>query len=233
MRKPFTPLCLVLPAGIWALSMADAAATATGPAATTRGSATRPAMMKPISAAEEATYSAALATRAQAVLDDLKLKDEMKAGHVREAVIAQYRALRAWHDTYDEDLKSLSKDAAANASPLAEINATLTSLHKAFLAKLGEDLTPEQVEVVKDRMTYGTVKVTYDEYLKENPALTEPQKAWILQMLKEARELAMDDGSQPEKAATFKKYKGRINNMLATWKKEATTAPASATSPKK
>ena len=34
----------------------------------------------------------------------------------------------------------------------------------------------------------------------------------------------MDDGSQSEKAATFKKFKGRINNLLAAWKKEAGTS---------
>ncbi len=193
------------------------------PPATASTPATKPIAMKPISPAEEATYAQALDGRAKLALDDLKLSDPAKADHVRQTIIAQYRTLRAWHDTYDDELKSLNKNAAQNAPQIAAIKSTLTTLHTAFLEKLAQDLTPDQIEIVKDRMTYGTVKVTYDEYLKENPTLTPDQKSQILTTLKEARELAMDDGSQSEKAATFKKYKGKINNLLSAWKKAATT----------
>jgi hypothetical protein len=68
---------------------------------------------------------------------------------------------------------------------------------------------------VKDKMTYGKVKVTYDAYCKQNPTLTDEEKAHVLALLKEARELAMDGGSAEEKTAIFGKYKGKINNYLA------------------
>src|SRR5262249_29867730 len=65
-----------------------------------------------------------------------------------------------------------------------------------------------------DKMTNNKVQVTYDAYLEIVPNLTEPQKKKILDLLKEAREEAMDAGSADEKSAIFKKYKGRINNYL-------------------
>ena len=77
-----------------------------------------------------------------------------------------------------------------------------------------EQLTPEQVEQVKDGMTYNTVHFTYDNYCKFVPQLTDVQKAKILEFLKAGREEAMDGGSQEEKATIFKKYKGRIANYL-------------------
>ena len=62
--------------------------------------------------------------------------------------------------------------------------------------RTNEQLTPEQVEIVKDKMTYGTVKVTYDNYCKFVPQLTDDQKAKILETLKRGREEAMDGGSR-------------------------------------
>jgi hypothetical protein len=211
---------------VYAEGTAAAPSASTEGGAATRASATKPIVMKPISAAEEASYAASLESRAQAVLADLKLTDNAQAERVKQAVIAQYRALRAWHDTYDDDLKALNKNAAGNATSMAEIQTTRVQLHNAFLAGLERDLSEAQIDVVKDRMTYGTVKVTYDEYLRQNPWLNAEQRAKILDTLKEARELAMDDGSQKEKAATFGKYKGRINNLLSAWKKVGSSVPA-------
>jgi hypothetical protein len=64
-------------------------------------------------------------------------------------------------------------------------------------------------------MTYGKVKVTYDAYCEIVPNLAEAQKARILELLKDAREEAMDAGSAGEKSAVFKRYKGKINNYLS------------------
>jgi hypothetical protein len=59
------------------------------------------------------------------------------------------------------------------------------------------------------------VEVTYTAYQQQYPNLTEPQKAYILAQLIEAREHAMDAGSSKKKHAWFGKYKGRINNYLS------------------
>ena len=48
-------------------------------------------------------------------------------------------------------------------------------------------------------MTYNKVKVTYDAYAVIIPGLTDSDKAKILDLLKTAREKAMDGGSSSEK----------------------------------
>ena len=60
------------------------------------------------------------------------------------------------------------------------------------------ELTPEQVETVKNKMTYKKVKVTYDAYCAIVPNLTEKDKAKILEVLKEAREEAIVSATSPD-----------------------------------
>jgi hypothetical protein len=47
------------------------------------------------------------------------------------------------------------------------------------------------------------------------PNLVEEHKQKILELLKQAREEAMDGGSADEKTAIFQKCKGKINNYLS------------------
>jgi hypothetical protein len=98
---------------------------------------------------------------------------------------------------------------------VAQIRSSLQALHGQYIAGLSAQLTPEQVEQVKDKMTYGKVQFTFKGYLIEYPELTDEQKQNVLELLKEARELAMDGGSSDEKSDIFNRYKGRINNYLS------------------
>ena len=157
----------------------------------------------------EAEYTAKLEQRAGDILTALDLKDAEKAGRVRGIVIAQYRALRDWHDGLGPKLKGAADEEAK------VIRASMKELHEKFLASLTAELTPAQVERVKDKMTYDKVRVTYDGYVGMLPKLTAPQKARILELLKEAREEAMDGGSSEEKTAVFTRFKGKINNYLS------------------
>ena len=79
---------------------------------------------------------------------------------------------------------------------------------------LALDLTPEQVDAVKDQMTYNKLKVTFDAYCNIIPNLTDGDKAKIQELLKAAREEAVDGGSASEKSAAFQKYKDQINAYL-------------------
>jgi hypothetical protein len=157
----------------------------------------------------EASYTLAIEKRAADILAVLDLKDGAKSKRVHDLVIAQYRALRDWHDANDAKLKG------ASTNQVQEIKSSLKALHDRFIAGLSAELTPGQVEKVKDKMTYSKVQVTYNGYCEMLPSLTEPQKAKILDWLKEAREEAMDGGSAEEKSYIFNKYKGRINNYLS------------------
>jgi hypothetical protein len=64
-------------------------------------------------------------------------------------------------------------------------------------------------------MTYSVFPKTYAAYVDMIPSLKQEQKDKIYNWLKEARELAMDEGSSERKHAVFGKYKGRINNYLS------------------
>ena len=105
----------------------------------------------------EANYTKTIEGRTADILRILALTDTNKAGHVHDAVMAQYRSLRAWHDENDAKLKA----AKADTNAVAEIRGSLKVIHDAFLAKLAGDLSPVQVDQVKDKMTYGKVQFTF------------------------------------------------------------------------
>jgi hypothetical protein len=170
----------------------------------------------------EAAYAQAIEKRTQDILAVLGLDDPARTARVHDALITQYRALRDWHDAHDDQLKQLGEqsrkaageEARAIAEQIDQVKASLKTLHDRFLAGLSEQLTPEQVDRVKDCMTYNKVRVTYGAYCEIVPDLNEREKARILELLKDAREEAMDGGSAEEKSAVFKKYKGKIVNYL-------------------
>jgi hypothetical protein len=164
-------------------------------------------------AQQDAQYEADLNKRADGVLEALNLEDADKAARVKQAVIAQYRSIR------EIDAKFMGavvlSDKAAVAKAKEHTAAAKKPLHDTFLETLAKDLSSEQVEIVKDQMTYKVVKITYDAYCDQIPQLSEAQKAYILAQLKDAREIAIDQGSSKDKHAVFGKAKGRINNYLA------------------
>jgi hypothetical protein len=157
----------------------------------------------------DATYARTIEKRVADILAVLDLSDSAKSAQAHDLLVARYRALRDWHDANDPKLKNATPERAA------QIKASLKAGHDEFLASLSAVLTPAQVERVKDQMTYNKVNVTYDAYFEIVPNLTEQQKQRMLELLKEAREEAMDAGSAEEKSAVFNRFKGKINNYLA------------------
>ena len=159
-----------------------------------------------------AEYTQVIDVRSQKIVDALGLADTNKAAKVHDIIMEQYRALNSWHDTNDPRIKAAHHDKAV----IANINQPLRKLHDEYLSKLAHYLTPEQVELVKDKMTYGKVQFTFKGYCVEYPNLSDENKQAILQLLKQAREEAMDAGSSGEKSAIFNDCKGKINNYLAS-----------------
>ena len=157
----------------------------------------------------EADYARTIEKRVADILAPLKLTNSTNSARAHDLLVAQYRTLRDWHDAND------SKRKHAAAEDAARLSAALKAIHEKFLADLAAALTPEQIEMVKDKMTYNKVQFTYTGYCQTWPGLTEVQKQHVLALLKEAREEAMDGGSAGEKTAVFTKYKGKINNYLS------------------
>jgi len=167
----------------------------------------------PTDAEKEAFYATTIENRVVDILKALSLSDAAKSNAVHEALIAQYHDLRVRDAAIDTRLKVDGKE-VNYANRAAQLAIQSKPLHDAFLAKLAASLTPEQVEQVKDLMTYHKVKVTYDAYCAIVAGLTDADKAKVLELLKAAREEAVDGGSAPEKSAIFQKYKDEINRYL-------------------
>lgn len=162
---------------------------------------------------KEDLYTVAIEGRAADIIKNLNLTDAARSAAVHDLIIAQYRIMRARDALIDAQLRAMGKEVNYE-NRAAKLQAESKVLHDHFFAKLAEVLTPEQVEMVKDRMTYNKVKVTYDAYCQIIPALTDTDKAKVLELLKAAREEAVDGGSAGEKTAIFAKYKNQIKDYL-------------------
>ena len=161
----------------------------------------------------EATYTAAIEGRADDILKTLALTNSASSNKVHDLIIAQYRVMRSRDDLINAKLEATGKE--INYSNRAgSLEDESKPLHDHFFAELGKVLSPEQIDKVKDKMTYNKVKVTYDGYNEIVPGLTETDKAKILELLKAAREKAVDGGSASEKSEIFQVYKDKINDYL-------------------
>jgi hypothetical protein len=178
------------------------------------GSASAQYSLPPASPEEtEAVYNTAIENRTTAIMDLLKLSDAAKSARVHDIIIAQYRTLKTRDEAIDSLLKMQGKPADYTNRARLRLSES-QALHDQFLSKLAAELTPEQVEIVKDKMTYNKVQVTYDAYCSIVPGLTDADKAEIMTVLKQAREEAIDGGNAGEKSAIFQKYKDQINSYL-------------------
>lgn len=165
---------------------------------------------------KDSEYTKVLEKRTAPMVEALGLGDSTKATRVQQRIIAQYKALNSWQEQYEARIKELRKSQDESAkTEIATAYAARRSLRDSFLADLAKDLTPAQIDTVKDKLTVNKLQVTYGAYLKQNPTLTEEQKKQIHTWLTEARDEAIDGTSMDEKSDIFNKYKGRINNYLS------------------
>ncbi|MBS7564894.1 DUF3826 domain-containing protein [Mucilaginibacter sp. Bleaf8] len=185
---------------------------------------TIPAFAQDVQTADKkAEYVKVVTERAAKITATLGLTDAGKASKVTEIIARQYQDLNEVYTARDNKIKEIKERNADNKEDLAaaikatEMEATskLQPLHTQYLASLSQYLTAEQVDKVKDGMTYNVRNVTYTAYNSMIPTLTQEQKAQILTWLTEAREQSMDAESSQKKHAWFGKYKGRINNYLS------------------
>ncbi len=169
----------------------------------------------------DSAYVKTIVERAQKITDQLGMEDSSKALDVRNIIANRYFLLNGIHEAYkkaQEEAKKLSGEAKQQALQQAvdRRDAELYKHHFEYEADLSNYLSPAQIEMVKDGMTYGVVPKTYQAHLEMIPTLTEEEKSQILCWLKEAREFAMDADTSKDKHGWFGKYKGRINNWLSS-----------------
>jgi hypothetical protein len=170
----------------------------------------------PVSQGEQdAVYDTAIEKRTAGILKALTLPDADTSNHVHDIFVRHYRALHARDEAIDEELSDLSKGSDDwRAQRDMMLLGTSQAFHQHFIAELSKELTPGQLDTVKDRMTYGKVQFTFNAYCSIVPNLTDEQKTNILNLLIQAREVAMEGGSAGEKSDLFQHYKDQINSYL-------------------
>ncbi|MEP0366422.1 MAG: DUF3826 domain-containing protein [Cyclobacteriaceae bacterium] len=166
-------------------------------------------------------YIKVLEGRTAKFLNEIDLGD--KYDEVQQIVIEQYCNLSSIHDTCDTrkvalrplDVSKEEKDQMI-VNLENERDRNLYIRHNAYIAQLlGAGLTYDQVDQIKDGMTYGVLPITMVGYEDMLLDITDPQKKQVWIWLYEARERAMDQSSSDDKHKMFGKYKGRINNYLS------------------
>jgi lipopolysaccharide export LptBFGC system permease protein LptF len=167
-------------------------------------------------------YNEVINKRAAKIVAAFHTTDTVFNKKVTAIIADQYIQLGRIHDGRNAQIKSIKAKTELTADDKAAIqkletdaDQQLAKLHTDYLAKLSALCTPQQVDEIKNGMTFNVLNVTYTAYQDMLPSLTEDQKKQILAWLTEAREKAMDAESAEKKHAWFGKYKGRINNYLS------------------
>jgi hypothetical protein len=152
---------------------------------------------------QDPKYVETIKGRAQKIVNGLQLTDAKKAENVRNIIANRYFLLNDIHSKYGKDKQ-------------AERDAELYKHHFELASALALYLTDEQIDAVKDGMTFGRLKRDYLATQDMIPSLSDYEKQQILIWLKEAREFAMDAADSKGKHFWFDKYRGRTNNWLSS-----------------
>lgn len=173
-------------------------------------------------ATEREAYVKTITQRAEKIADGLGLNDADQKAKVSVVIRDQYDNLNDIYIVRDQEVKAIKEKyqdkterEAALAKHNSEVMDRLAKLHGKYLKQLGKYLTAQQVEAVKNGMTYNVMPNTYRAYQEQILTLKEEEKKQIHTWLVEAREFAMDAESSDKKHAWFGKYKGKINNYLS------------------
>lgn len=167
-------------------------------------------------------YLKVVKERAYKIVAPLEIRDSVKFYRVRDKIAQEYADIKK----IDEDkatataaIKAKNLEKTIAEAELKKVNdaaeESRTALNKKFVQSLSKDLSAQQIEKVKDGLTYNVLPITYKAHLDMIPSLKEEEKKYIYDALFEAREHAMAAGSSDAKHGWFGKYKGRINNYLA------------------
>lgn len=171
---------------------------------------------------QQSDYEKAIRKRSAKIVNVLGITDSGKYNIVLNELMNQYFSLNRIHEQNKAAIAEIKQKSQVEEITEAAIkmqeekkSSLLLQQHAAFIAHLKGNLKEDELEKVKDGMTYRVFPITYAGYQDMLTNLTAEQKNQIYAWLKEARELAMDEGSSEKKHQVFGKYKGKINNYLS------------------
>ncbi|HEY1663930.1 MAG TPA: DUF3826 domain-containing protein [Verrucomicrobiae bacterium] len=140
-----------------------------------------------------AASDAALDKRVAGIVASLGITDAGAQARVSAVLATDLRAVRDAHNA------GLQLDPA---------------VHQKFIAGLQADLTPEQVEAVKDKLTVNKLPITLKVYHQILPNLKPEDNQEIVSELQKAREESLDVKNVDEMTPIFKKHKTEIEHYL-------------------
>lgn len=167
-------------------------------------------------------YVETIVGRSQKIVDKLALKSPDVSKNVLNIIANRYFKLNDIYAVRDSAVNKIKRSGLTGDAKTTALNAAqnekeaaLYRSHFAFPGDLSLFINESQIEEVKDGITFGVVKVTYDATLDMIPTLKVEEKVQILAWLKEGREFALDAETADKKHEAFGKFKGRINNYLS------------------
>src|SRR6187455_709230 len=117
--------------------------------------------------------------RSVKIVNTLGITDSGKYNSVVDLLTDQYFDLNKVHDKTKESVVAINSLQLAGEEKTSRIKieegkkaSQLSELHKDFIAKLQKTLTDEQIEKIKDGMTYRVMPITYTAYTDMIQALT-------------------------------------------------------------
>jgi hypothetical protein len=165
------------------------------------------------------------------LLGALKLEDTAKADRVKGILGDWLVTMWSWHQQNDPQLKELwaqwnqaravvPKDefpAEVIAHKIDDVYASLRPAYLAMVEKLSSELTPAQVDALKETWSRSPgMTRTYNAYLEIVPDLTEEQKKVIHDRMLIAREDAMLTDADKEIVAIYKRHKVKVEAYVGT-----------------
>jgi hypothetical protein len=161
------------------------------------------AALREIAPKPTAASDAALEKRVEGMINDLKLNDAAKQDRLHAVWIADLKAVRESHN--------------AGFAPATNVRRDLN-------AGLAANLMPEQIDVVKEELTHGQAKRTFDTYHQIIPELTADDDKFILAKLNAAREEALDVKNADQLGPIFEPYKTEIEKYITAHHRDWKTA---------
>lgn len=165
--------------------------------------------------------------RAASLLRDLKLTDAAKEARVRTILESHFAAMEKWHLANDPTLTPLwsewttarNQPTKAEAAKVGEkIDAVYSGFrpqHDAFLAALAKEISPADIEKIKNSLTSSPgMDRTANAYFEMVPRFTDADKAFIRERLAIAREQSIDTTTGKEIVAFFKRQKDIIEAYI-------------------
>jgi hypothetical protein len=165
------------------------------------------------------------------LLGALKLDDPAQAARVKGMLGDWFVTMWDWHQKNDPQLKDLwsqwnqarsvvPKDefpAEVIAHQIDDVYASLRPAYRSMVEKLSAELTPAQVDALKETWSRSPgMTRTYNAYLEIVPGLTDDQKKVIHDRMLIAREDAMLTDADKEIIAIYKRHKVKVEAYVGT-----------------